>query len=104
MKPSIGRIVHYKITAQDAVQANKRRAALETTGPAAHIGNELRAGEVYPAMMVRVWGPGSLVQLQVFLDGNDTLWATSVPVASDHGSHTPDNLHPERSYVWPRHI
>ena len=30
-------------------------------------------------MIVRTWGddPALYVQLQVFLDGNDTLWATS---------------------------
>jgi hypothetical protein len=33
-------------------------------------------GQAYPAMVVRVFG-GPNVNLQVWLDGNDTYWATS---------------------------
>jgi hypothetical protein len=39
-------------------------------------GNTARAGDVYPAMIVNAWSDGS-VNLQVFLDGPDSLWATS---------------------------
>jgi hypothetical protein len=90
--PSIGRIVHYTLAEQDAAQINKRRAdarnlngagvtlASQELGPQIHIGNPVEAGDVYPAMIVRTWGPEvhHSQQLQVFLDGNDTFWATSV--------------------------
>lgn len=90
--PSIGRIVYYTISEQDAEQINKRRAdarnlnaagvtlASQGLGPQIHIGNRVEAGDVYPAMIVRTWGSEAChsQQLQVFLDGNDTFWATSV--------------------------
>jgi len=86
--PSIGRIVHYTLSEQDAAQINKRRSdarnlnaagvtlASQGLGPQIHIGNPVAAGDVFPAMVVKVhsWS----ANLQVFLDGNDTFWATSV--------------------------
>lgn len=91
MIPSIGRIVHYTLGENDVEVINQRRAdyaqaafterrtAARTSGNQAHIGNQVTVGEVFPAMIVRVWGDDdtALVNLQVFLDGNDTLWATS---------------------------
>lgn len=87
MKPSIGRIVHYTLTETDAEQINRRRSDANKPGdkfvlPGAviHSGNQASAGDVYPLMITRVW-PGQengLINGQVFLDGNDTLWATSV--------------------------
>lgn len=89
-KPSIGRIVHYTLTEQDAAQINRRR----TTGPEiaermasghwpagaqAHIGNRVSAGDVFPALIVRVWGgPANNVNLRVTLDGTDDFWATTI--------------------------
>jgi len=90
--PTIGRLVHYKLTEGDAEQVNRRRADFQAfmrerhtrpgtvdTGHVAHVGNHARAGEVYPAVVVRVLDPVSYpgVNLQVHLDGNDTLWAAS---------------------------
>jgi hypothetical protein len=90
MIPSIGRIVHYRLTDQDAVEINRRRTSGSAIteqlksgawprGAQAHIGNQVAAGDTFPAMIVRTWGSteGSACQLQVFLDGNDTYWATS---------------------------
>ena len=73
MIPTIGRIVHYKISEGDAQSIGALR------GRAASAGNPIAAGDVYPAMIVRAWGKTaeSCVQLQVFLDGPDTYWATS---------------------------
>jgi len=73
MIPSIGRIVHYKLGPSDVDAINHQRAMHGGSG------NSVAVGQVYPAMIVRTWGdsPESLVQLQVFLDGNDTFWATS---------------------------
>ncbi|MFJ2162352.1 hypothetical protein [Streptomyces sp. NPDC087856] len=73
MKPSIGRIVHYTLSQQDADEINRRRAYTPQSG------NTAIEGDVYPAMIVRIFGetPESAVNLQVFLDGNDSHWATS---------------------------
>ena len=70
--PTIGRIVHYRLSAQDAAIIRDRRAA---TG--AH-GNPALDGDVYPAEVVRTFEFDSqAANLQVKLDGEDTYWATS---------------------------
>lgn len=93
-KPSIGRIVHYKLSEQDAAEINRRRLVPYPNGKGSqvHVGNPAAMGQVYPALIVRTWGdtPESAVQLQVFLDGNDTLWATSVQCGDG-----------PRTYAWP---
>lgn len=100
--PRLGAIVRYTLTEQDVhAIAQARRLA----GSAARQGNDLREGDTYPAMIVRDWIDrnflakvntgqvrqgfgaaviepvgyidGTSVNLQVFLDGNDTYWATS---------------------------
>ena len=38
--------------------------------------NAVKAGMVFPALVVRVWSP-SMANLQVLIDGQGTLWATS---------------------------
>jgi hypothetical protein len=106
--PSLGSIVHYKLSNSDAGDINGKRVTQNVTwqqpvpitsagmpittsfGATAyefagmkHTGNEVREGDVFPALIVRVW-PTS-VNLQVFLDGNDTYWATSRPEASISG-------------------
>ncbi|MGH8026820.1 MAG: hypothetical protein ACREO0_08830 [Pseudoxanthomonas sp.] len=85
---SLGRIVRYRLTEQDASEINRRRIQQHeiTTatsvdwwhrGAQAHVGNRAWSGQVLPAIAVAVWGP-KCANLQVFLDGNDTLWKTSV--------------------------
>ncbi|GAQ64041.1 hypothetical protein [Streptomyces scabiei] len=84
-RPSIGRIVHYTLNEQDAAQINRLRQEYQSsarhtgTGFVGHVGNHAQEGDVYPAMIVRIFGetPESAVNLQVFLDGNDIFWATS---------------------------
>lgn len=93
MKPTIGRIVHFTVTEAQAEAINKRRQDFENyrrttgldTGHVAHVGNPVRAGDVFPATVVRVW-PGDLVNLQVHLDGSDAYWATSVSEGDDPNS------------------
>ncbi|MGW4123645.1 hypothetical protein [Nocardia sp. NPDC004711] len=84
MQPTIGRIVHYTLNESDAEAINKRRGdfvrhrrteGYADTGYVAHYGNPTRAGEVYPALIVRA--RGDLVNLKVQLDGTDEYWATS---------------------------
>lgn len=84
--------VLYMLTEDDAKAVNKRRSdaknlnaagvtiASQGLGPVIHTGNKVEAGDEYPMLVVRVWGPppGGSVNGQVFLDGNDTLWVTSV--------------------------
>lgn len=90
MKPSVGRIVHYVLSEQDAAEINRRRTTSRAIverieadkwplGAQAHIGNEERAGNVRPMLICQVWGDsvGACVNGQVFLDGCDSYWATS---------------------------
>lgn len=80
--PTIGRIVHYTLSEGDAEQINRRRPdgprGSDGNGAIVHVGNHAAEGQVYPAVVVRVFDPSaSYVNLQVLLDGNDTYWATS---------------------------
>jgi hypothetical protein len=100
-RPTIGRIVLYTLTASDAGATNKRCADArlhqqeqgpEVTGAIVHTGNEVSEGDVYPMVITRVWGdtPASSVNGQVFLDGNDLLWVTSVALGTG-----------PRTFAWP---
>lgn len=93
MKPSIGRIVLFKVTEEQADQINRRRTSGSSiydriqskewpVGAQAHIGNYVYSDQVFPMLIIRVWpdefGPNFAgVNGQVFLDGNDSLWVTS---------------------------
>ena len=88
MEATIGRIVIYQLNAQQAEDINRRRqdaydiqdrikAGTWPMGTQAHVGNLAEAGQEYPMLIVRVWS-GTTVNGQVFLDGNDVLWTTSV--------------------------
>jgi hypothetical protein len=103
-QPSIGRIVHYRLSDYDAAAINKRRAdannpdangvtlARQETGAQIHHGNHAAVGDVCPAMVVQTFG-GDAANLQVFLDGNDTYWATSRPNGDDNGTwHWPERV------------
>lgn len=100
---SIGRIVHYKLSQDDAQDINSRRhdflayqreakpplspGGRGRTGHIGHWGNAVRPGDIFPAMVVKVWPnhPDGLVNLQVYLDGNDVLWATSRAEGDEEG-------------------
>lgn len=90
--PTIGRIVHYTLSDDDAGQINSRRAA-NAGGP--QIGNPVAPRNVFPAMVVRCWSAGQ-VNLQVFLDGGDVFWATSRGQNYDSNTPTPGQWH------WPK--
>jgi hypothetical protein len=107
MEITIGRVVLYTLHEQDAEQINRRRtngkdiarriqkndpnemSSSWPIGAQAHIGNEVKAGEQFPMLVTKVWSPG-YVNGQVFLDGNDCFWATSVTEGT--GGH---------SWAWP---
>jgi hypothetical protein len=91
--PTPGRIVQYTLSKQDADATNKRRKdahlhmaehIANSNGVQVHVGNQPAEGDVYPMMIVRTWGSTetSSVNGQVFLDGNDLLWVTSVAVGT----------------------
>lgn len=74
-KPSIGRIVLYTLSEQDATAIAAKRGT-----PQIGSGNAVNAGDVYPAVVVRVWdieGAVTSCNLQVLLDGPDSFWALS---------------------------
>lgn len=115
--PTIGRIVHYRLSEQDAEQINRRRTTGKSiadrlklgitpapnadtifawpAGAQAHIGNEVSEGDTFPMQIVKCWGdtPTSSVNGQVMLDGNDVFWATSVSVGEG-----------PRSWNWPPRV
>ncbi len=122
--PTIGRIVQYRLSADDAAQINRRRTNGHSiaermklvsrdgtslvpsqkdddqygavrawpAGAQAHIGNDAKEGQTFPMLITRVWGdtPTCAVNGQVFLDGNDVLWVTSVSVGEG-----------PRTFSWP---
>jgi hypothetical protein len=86
VKPSIGRIVHYTLSEQDAEAINRLHGGPDhrRDNTHGHVGNSVRAGDVFPLVITRVWASAeqvtehTAVNGQVLLDGNDTLWVTSV--------------------------
>lgn len=100
MRPTIGKIVVYKLTDIDAQNINRRRTTsfdisyrVSTNewplGAQAHIGTEVLSGEEFPMLVVRAHSTG-FVNGQVFLDGNDVLWTQVV-----HEGNLPGQWH------WP---
>lgn len=88
MTPTIGRIVHYRLTDSDAYAINSRRHSLMISpgDVNCHVGNSVREGDVFPAVIVRVFDPSSSnVNLQVWLDGGDSHWVTSCPQGNGFG-------------------
>lgn len=75
--PSIGRIVLYVFTADDARKLNHQTS--EENRP----GNYAQEGDIRPLLICRVWPPElyegrSSVNGQVFIDGEGSIWKTSV--------------------------
>lgn len=78
MQPTVGRIVHYVLSEGDEQLLHGRHAA--------ELGRTLNAphrGQTYAAMIVNVFPGAACANLQVFLDGGATYWATSRSQASD---------------------
>ncbi len=91
-----GRIVYFVFNEQCAAEVMRRRTtgkaiadrmkavpAQWPAGAQAHIGNDIKAGDIYPAMVLRVWGDSGCSNLRVFLDGSDDYWATSINYEAD---------------------
>lgn len=88
MKPTIGRIVLYRLSGQDATAINQRRKDARDklawhhalrSGAQVHVGNDAKDGDVFPLIITKVWGDteGSAFNGQLLLDGNDLFWVTS---------------------------
>lgn len=91
--PTIGRTVLYVLSPVDANIINDLRARSEGERQ----GNRAEAGQVYPMIIVRVWGdgPDAAVNGKVLLDGTDTDWVTS---RHNDEAKTPGTFHwPARS-------
>ena len=85
METQIGQIVHYRLSQNDVqtIQQNRKAFLSAELDPLAH-GNEIRSGEVYPAVVVKTFGQDQ-VSLKVMLDGPDELWTTSKTVGDSEG-------------------
>lgn len=94
MIPTIGRIVHYKLNTFDVAAISAARGTAADKNSCR--GNSVTEGDVYPAMIVKTWGggEGSAVNLQVFLDGSDSLWATSRSEGAGEGQWMPPQVNP----------
>lgn len=68
-RPTIGRIVHYRVSDHDGSEIRN---------------NAVGPGEVLPAIVTRVWSAIS-VQLRVFCDGPTDAWKTSVLLGEEPG-------------------
>jgi hypothetical protein len=80
MTPTIGQVVHYQLSDQDADRISN---LIPATGGRR---NAVNAGDVYPATIVRAWN-GDCVNLAVQLDGQDSqYWATSREPGTDPGT------------------
>jgi len=79
-----GRIVHYRLKPEDCTTINARRG-----GGGLH-GNPAVPGATVPAIVVVAWGVAAdgtqSFNGQAILDGNDTLWLTSVPPGTGPGT------------------
>ncbi|MFB7595771.1 hypothetical protein [Streptomyces sp. NPDC056160] len=92
--PTIGRTVLYRVTEQDANDINGRRkdwhlsgVADQQTGVVGHVGNTVEPGDVFPAVIVRVWDESVVTcNLRVLLDGTDVHWATSRAEGTEPGN------------------
>lgn len=92
MTPTIGRIVLYTLSEHDA-------AAITHSRSLAHaLANPVAEGQTYPAMVVRTFG-GPAVNLRVFLDGDDTYWATSRVECTDPSGELADG-----KWHWPERV
>lgn len=69
-QPTLGRVVHYRLSEQDVQQITQRRARTGDTG------QENRAGDICPAIVTNVWMTGE-ANLKVLLDAQDDHWPPS---------------------------
>lgn len=83
-EPTPGRIVHYKVSQEDAARLAQRRAD-------GLPGNLHQEGEIVPLMIVRPWNPPggyipgvSVLNGKIFFDGSEG-WAMSISEGTQPG-------------------
>lgn len=83
-KPSIGRIVHYRLTDASVDEISRLRSN------GFHIGARAISGDALPMIIVSIWQRSSPDDIcicgQVFLDGNHVLWVQSVVEGTTPGT------------------
>ncbi len=86
LTPTKGRIVLFKLSAEDADSINKRyddasrnlqSIRENSNGYQAHFGNRVKAGDQCVMIVTAIWSD-TCINGKVLLDGNDDLWVTSV--------------------------
>jgi hypothetical protein len=82
--PTIGQIVHYKLTEQDVQAIDEKYPMIDADGRRSSR-NRVNVGDVFPAMVVRVFDADHGINLQVSLDGDMSYWATSRQEGDGHG-------------------
>lgn len=106
-QPSIARVVHYRLTEEQARQVNRRRTSSASIGERlvagswpigaqAHIGEAVIEGETFPLIVTRTGSAAdgaAVVNGQVLLDGNDTLWVQGAVEGASPGC-----------WFWPPHV
>jgi hypothetical protein len=84
--PTMGRIVMYRLTDDDARRIQQQRSHDSTAA------NLARSGSTYPAIVVAAFGDEAL-NLKVLLDGPDNYWATSRHEGDEPGT-----------WAWPQRV
>lgn len=94
-KLTTGRTVLYKLTHRDCDRIMLHRASINAHQPEELLcGNTPHEGDIVPAIVVQVWTPETF-NGQAFLDGNQTVWLTTIP--QDQDDKRPGTWH------WPEH-
>ena len=102
-QPTIGRIVHYKLSENDIeAMANRRKPNVGhgedwPAGAQAHVGNKIAEGTVVPMIIVRRVGDDE-INGQAFLDGNDVLWLVNIKQGTEGDDQEPG------TWVWPPRV
>jgi hypothetical protein len=91
--PTIGRIVRYCLSEQDAdvINADRKKSMAEARAKTsdksrspAREGSAVKAGDFVAMIIVAVWGD-TCVNGKIFLDGNDSHWVTSRNLGENSG-------------------
>ena len=92
---TVGRIVHYVLSEDDARAINARRIATNQIpisehipGLQYHVGNSAEAGEHCAMVIVKVWNDQGLINGKVLLDGMDDYWVTSKSFSDEKKPYT----------------
>ncbi|WKU03743.1 hypothetical protein [Micromonospora sp. HUAS LYJ1] len=102
MKPTIGRIVHYRLSDADVAAINAGR---DTIAVQKHR-NPVSAGQVYPATITAVFDEASgTANLVVQLDGTQQHWVTSRKRGEPADGHEPSGgTIPPGTWCWPPRV